>query len=68
MQASSIFIFGGQGYLKGVDGTVGSTYPVLSVVEEYSETVMVAVSGAPFILDRSLWLSSFAVVVMPFLV
>jgi len=36
---NSIFIFGGQGYLVGTYGTDGSKYPLLGVVEEYSETV-----------------------------
>lgn len=36
---SSIFIFGGQGYLDGVYGTVGSKYPLMTTVEEYVENV-----------------------------
>lgn len=36
---SSIFIFGGQGYLVGTPESVGSKYPVVGIVEEYSERV-----------------------------
>lgn len=36
---SSIFVFGGQGYLVGDFGTAGSHYPVLATVEEYVESV-----------------------------
>jgi hypothetical protein len=36
---SSIFIFGGQGYLVGQHGSEGSKYPLVDTVEEYSESV-----------------------------
>mmetsp|Transcript_114685 Transcript_114685/g.255867 ORF Transcript_114685/g.255867 Transcript_114685/m.255867 type:complete len:397 (-) Transcript_114685:160-1350(-) len=46
VHGSSIFIFGGQGYLVGAHGAAGSHYPVLSTVEAYKEEVTVRVSGA----------------------
>lgn len=36
---SSIFIFGGQGYLVGQHGSDGSKYPLVDTVEEYSESM-----------------------------
>mmetsp|Transcript_113176 Transcript_113176/g.205855 ORF Transcript_113176/g.205855 Transcript_113176/m.205855 type:complete len:407 (+) Transcript_113176:99-1319(+) len=36
---NSIFIFGGQGYLVGQHGADASHYPLMGVVEEYSETI-----------------------------
>jgi len=36
---TSLYIFGGQGYLDGTYGTAGSKYPLMDTVEEYSETV-----------------------------
>lgn len=42
---SSIFIFGGQGYLVGTYGAAGSKYPIVDIVEEYSETVSIAVTS-----------------------
>mmetsp|Transcript_34463 Transcript_34463/g.80008 ORF Transcript_34463/g.80008 Transcript_34463/m.80008 type:complete len:389 (+) Transcript_34463:73-1239(+) len=35
----SLYIFGGQGYLEGTYGTAASKYPLMSKVEEFSETV-----------------------------
>mmetsp|Transcript_82840 Transcript_82840/g.268383 ORF Transcript_82840/g.268383 Transcript_82840/m.268383 type:complete len:204 (+) Transcript_82840:650-1261(+) len=35
----SMFLFGGQGYLVGGYGAVGSKYPVMDTVEEYHESV-----------------------------
>mmetsp|Transcript_83006 Transcript_83006/g.130939 ORF Transcript_83006/g.130939 Transcript_83006/m.130939 type:complete len:391 (+) Transcript_83006:111-1283(+) len=49
---SSIYIFGGQGYLIGQHGSDGSKYPVVDIVEEYSETVTAA--------DASMSVSMFA--------
>lgn len=37
---NSLFIFGGQGYLIGTYGAIGSKYPVMGTVEEYRETVV----------------------------
>ena len=38
---SSIFVFGGQGYLVGTENTVGSYFPVLDTVEKFEETVKI---------------------------
>merc|ERR1719343_995411 len=36
----SLFIFGGQGFLIGSYGEIGSKYPVVDTVEAYTETVV----------------------------
>jgi len=45
----SIFIFGGQGYLVGMNGAAGSKHPLLDTVEEYNEQVTIGkVSSTAF--------------------
>jgi N-acetylneuraminic acid mutarotase len=42
VHGNSIFIFGGQAFLVGQYGSVGSKYPVVDTVEAYTESVTVA--------------------------
>lgn len=43
---SSIYLFGGQGFMAGSYGAAGSKYPVLASVEQYKEEVIVGINHA----------------------